>query len=144
VAKSGTKTDDVLLQFKHNSHFWGYKPIEETRVTGVKWQLCLDSLKQLSSAAYRLSCLLRATPGNVITDHEFHEGNAVLHRANNNSPSEIKLCTDISLSESQRGRHIIRVCYWKCDNSCLYCKGTKWCADDWENPKTTSAGTQHC
>jgi len=21
VAKSGTKTDDVLLQFKHNSHF---------------------------------------------------------------------------------------------------------------------------
>jgi hypothetical protein len=72
VVKSGTKTDDVLLQFKHKSHFWGYRPIEETRVTGVKWQLCLVSLKQLSSAAYRVSCLLRATPGNVIMDHEFH------------------------------------------------------------------------
>jgi len=99
VAKSGTKTDDVLLLFKHNSHFWGYRPIEETRVTGVKWQMGLDSLKQLSSAAYRVSCLLRATPGNVIMDHEFHAGGAVLQRANITSPRQIKLHTDISFHE---------------------------------------------
>lgn len=93
MAKSGTKTDDVLLQFKHNSHFWDYRPIEETRVTGVKWELCLDSLKQLSSAAYRVSCFLRAIPGKVIMDHEFKAGGAVLHRANITSSSQIKLRT---------------------------------------------------
>jgi len=118
--------------------------IEETRVTGVKWQLCLDSLKQLSSAANRVSCLLRATPGNVIMDHEFHAGGAVLHRANITSSSQIKLRTDISSSESARVRHVIRVSCWKCDYICLYCKGTRWCADEWKNPKTTSDGTQHC
>lgn len=71
----------------------------------------LDSLKQLSSAAYRVSCLLRSTPGNVIMDHEFHAGGAVLQRANITSPSQIKLRTDISLSDSARVRHIIRVRY---------------------------------
>lgn len=76
----------------------------------MKWQLCLDSLKQLSSAAYRVSCLLRATTGNAIMDHEFHAGGAVLHRANIISSSQIKLRTDISLSESARVRHIFRVC----------------------------------
>lgn len=94
VAKSGNKTDDVLFQFKHNSHFWGNRPIEEPRVTGVKWQLCLDSLKQLSSAAYRVPRLSRATPGNVIMNHEYHATTALLHRANITSPSQLKLRTD--------------------------------------------------